>query len=296
MKQLKGNIVAILTPFDDDGRPSEKLMEALLEHVITGGIDGLFICGTTGLGPIMDIEERKMVAETYVTTTRRDLIKIVQVGSASVQDALNLAKHADSIGADAIAAFPPLYYRFSYAEILNFYRLTSKGTSLPLVLYNIPQFTNVNLTPTFVREVRETLENCRGIKDSSSNLGQMIETKLLCGEGFSVLNGGEDLVLPSLVHGLDGTITGITNAFPSLVGEVKTCYGSGDLKRATMLQEAIVRITRTISQNYIPALYAVLKDMGIDVGRPKPPMAELPYDVRSAILEEVRRVVQAISR
>ncbi|HIQ30480.1 MAG TPA: dihydrodipicolinate synthase family protein, partial [Candidatus Caldiarchaeum subterraneum] len=215
MNKPSGLITAIITPFNENQQLDEKGIESVLEHVLAGGVDGLFILGTTGLGPALSVEERMRVAEVMVTTVGKRCFKIVHVGGLNYSDTIKLAKHASTIGADAVAALTPFYYRLAAKEITGYYKHIEESTELPLLIYNIPQNTGYNITPEVTFEVVKGNNRVVGMKDSSGDLSQLIAVKrMLSHTGFSVLNGRDGLVLPSLASGLDGSVTAFSNVIP----------------------------------------------------------------------------------
>ncbi len=290
MRKIGGVITATLTPFSDDGRPNEKAIGSLLDYILAGGIDGLYILGTTGLGPLMSVEERKLVAEAMVTTAGKRVMRIIHIGGLVVQDILSLARHAEQIGADAVACLTPFYYHLDTKALEEFYAKIAEATTLPILLYNIPQNTGYNIRPATIAAIVERVPSVAGIKDSSGILAQLMETQNLLGDNFAVLNGSDKLVLPTLAAGLAGSVTALSNIAPKLVKDIDNAYRQGDLSKAQQNQRNVAQLANTLGEKLIPALYTILNNKGINVGKPKPPLTPLTKQEEQEILQKTSKI------
>ena len=291
MKRPSGVLTAIITPFKDGRKIDGKRIENVLEHVLRGGVDGLFILGTTGLGPMLGFEERKLVAETVVTTTSARAFKVVHVGGLNMEDVIRLAEHAASVGADAVAALTPFYYKLPPSGVVDYYRELERSTSLPILIYNIPQNTGYNITPAVTAEVVENTERVVGMKDSSGDLSQLITAKnTLTNHEFAVLNGSDSLVLSALASGLDGSVTALSNVIPAVVKSIDEAFRNNDPAKALESQQKVWKLGRAMQHNLIPLIYAVLNNMGVDVGFPPRPLKPAPKEEAERIIKLLREL------
>lgn len=289
MIKPSGVITAIITPFSEKQQVDEKGIESVVEHVLSGGVDGLFILGTTGMGPTLSVEERMKVAEVVVTTVGKQCFKIIHVGGLNPTDVMKLAEHASTIGADAVAALTPFYYRLTTRELVSYYKQLEQSTNLPVLIYNIPQNTGYNITPSVTFEVVKENSRVIGMKDSSGDLSQLIATKnLLAGYGFAVLNGSDELVLPSLAVGLDGSVTALSNVIPREIKEIDTAYKNGNLRRAFELQRKVWKLLEITKHNLIPVIHAILNGLGVRAGIPHKPLNPISEAEAHNILQQFK--------
>jgi len=274
-KLIGGLVTALLTPFDRKGGIDRKALSELVRFQIERGSDGLYPCGTTGLGPLLRVEERKQVAETVVREASGKVPVVVQVGSADTHSTIELAMHAESIGADAVASLTPYYYTPGENAIIKHFGAVAKSVGIPLVAYNIPQFTGNNLQPSAVSLMAKA-GTIVGVKDSSRDFLHLQEILEAVPERFTVMNGTEEYGLFALMAGADGLVSGGANAFPEAMKEVVSAQGKGDYDKALAAHRTIIEIKDAVSAGPIPAYYEVLRERGIDCGSPRPPL--LPLD------------------
>ena len=286
MSRASGIIPAMVTPFKDN-HPNEKGIERLVEHISKGGVDGLFILGTAGLWALQSMEERKLVAECTVTTTGKRMYKIVHVGGLVLKDVISLAKHAESVGADAVAVITPFYHHLTEEELINYYREISESVSIPIVLYNIPQFTGYNLKPTTLARLVENVPSIGGIKDSGMSMSQLMEAHYI-----SILNGVDTFILHSVATGLAGSVVALANITPKLLKELERKAREGKMEEAREMQRRVTEALNIIfANNLIPALYAVTNEFGIDVGEPKKPIKPLSREKSREIADRIKKLL-----
>ncbi|MDA4125318.1 MAG: 4-hydroxy-tetrahydrodipicolinate synthase [Thaumarchaeota archaeon] len=278
-KKVGGLVTALLTPFDQNGGVDGRALARLVRFQIDKGVDGLYPCGTTGLGPMLNVDERKQVAETVVKEASGKVPVIVQVGSADTASTVALAKHAERIGADAVASLTPYYYKPGENATVKHFEAISRSIGIPLFAYNIPQFTGNNLRPSVVSSMAKT-GTISGIKDSSRDFLQLQEIIESVPEGFTVMNGTEEYALFALMIGAAGLVSGGANAFPEAMKALVVAQREGDYQAALAAHWVLLKIKDATSAGPIPAYYEVLRKRGIDCGSPRPPI--LPLDVSAA--------------
>ena len=216
MFKLRGVIPPMITPFDKRGDLNladlTRLVEFLSQHV-----QGLFICGSYGSGPMMSIEERKRVAETTVKAAAGKLTVVVQTGTTNTRDTLELSQHAKEIGCDAVAAVGPYYYTHGEEDLLYFYSdiIQAVGSDFPVYIYHNPKFQGYDISLSTMHKLKAV--GLYGIKDASfdiiSHAGYIRE---LAGDDFDVVLGTEAMWLSARALGCEAFIPGIGNAFPEL--------------------------------------------------------------------------------
>jgi N-acetylneuraminate lyase/4-hydroxy-tetrahydrodipicolinate synthase len=163
-KKIKGIIPPLTTPFTPEGAVYEEGLRTLLDFQISGGVHGLFICGTYGSGPIMSLDERKQVAEIVVNHVKNRVSVIAHVGTTSTSQSIELAKHASEIGADVVASVPPYYHHHDERSVKKYFDSLVQSVDIPVFVYNNPKTTGFTITPEFLEEL--AIIGIQGIKDS----------------------------------------------------------------------------------------------------------------------------------
>lgn len=285
-KEIRGLFTALLTPFDAKGNVNHKALAKLVKFQIRSGINGLYVCGTTGLGPLLRVEERKAVAMTVVQESSGSLPVVIQVGCPDTSSAVELAKHAEGLGADAVASLTPYYYKPGDAAIQKHFETIANSVDVPLFAYNIPQFTGNNLRPELVASLarRRTIA---GIKDSSRDVLQLLEILELVPEKFVVMNGTEEYGLYSLMMGGDGLVSGGANAVPELFSSLVSSFAGDDFKTAVGCQHSVLEFRDMVKASPIPAYYEFLRARGIDCGSPRPPFRPLGKEESGRLLKRM---------
>lgn len=273
-KEVKGIIPPLTTPFTVNGNVYEAGLRRLVEFQVKKGVHGLFICGTYGSGPIMTTEQRKKVHEIVVDQTKGRITVIAHVGTTSTAQSIELARHAEAVGADYVASVSPYYHRHDERAVVQYFRALAKAVDLPVYVYNNPKASGVTITPSFLHHLAEV--GIRGIKDSGFSFIELTHFMLALEDkpDFRFIVGTEALALPALLVGAKGCVSGLANAFPELMVKLWDVFQAGQYKEAARLQMQVNRARQIL---HIPtstnaACYAILKERGIDVGHPKLPI------------------------
>lgn len=288
---MHGIMPALLAPFDTHGEVSVSALHRLIQFLLNAGVNGFYVNGTTGEGLLLNTVERKLVLETALDAVHGRVPVIAHVGALSTREAADLATHAASVGAAAVAAIPPIYYGVDLASIKEHYRQIAKAASgLPVWLYHIPGTTGVNLTPDQFVELLQ-IEGVRGLKFSDHNYYNMRtileQAQGIVGQDFRAVNGSDELLLPALIMGAHGAVGSHYNVFAPHFLRLYHAYQSGDLAQAQTLQYEANRIIRALSSlPHIAALKEMLKRMGIECGTPRSPLRPL-NDVELRKLDDV---------
>jgi len=272
--KIGGLFTAIITPFDRQGRVDSDCLAELVEFQVSKGVDGIYPCGSTGLGPMLSLAERKHVSETVVNAARGKARVVVQVGCADTASAVELAKHAEKAGADAVASLTPFYYKPGDKAIFKHFESVAAAVGIPLLAYNIPQFTGNNLLPATVALMARD-GTIQGIKDSSQNLLQLEDLIRAVPEGFVVMNGTEEYGLFAIMAGADGLVSGGASALPELFASMVAAERKGDHRSAIAAQRTVLKVKDLAKPSPIAAYYAILRERGIDCGAPRAPFLPL---------------------
>ncbi|MCS7120778.1 MAG: 4-hydroxy-tetrahydrodipicolinate synthase [Nitrososphaerota archaeon] len=282
-QEFRGVFTALVTPFNIKGEVDEEGLREVTRFQIENGVNGLFVCGSTGEGPLMATDQRKFVAERVIDEVSNRITVIVHVGSTNTEEAVKLAKHAEDVGADAVGAITPYYYKPDLEGLYDYYRLISESVEIPVFIYNMPTVTGFNVTPDMVAKIC-TLPNVIGIKDSGRNLIQVREIIETVPRKIVVINGSDNLAFPALMIGAYGQISGNANAAPELFVELYRHFRNGDYAKALEFQEKINRLIR-VFEGFPPIapIKAAMELRGIRAGLPKSPLRPLRPEETEAL-------------
>lgn len=286
VEKFKGIYPAVITPFTKEGSVDEDKLRGYIAYLMEK-VDGLFVCGSYGSGPIMTMDERKKVAEVTLEVAKGKVPVIMHIGCSDTASTIELAKHAEEHGADAVAAVTPFYYRHLTDVIKEHYRALVNAVQIPVIVYNNPKYSNFNVSADLLAELADI--GVQGIKDSSADIALFYEYMAkVTKPDFLFLIGSQTHLVPSVVGGAHGCVSGLSNAFPEFIKDIYEKCVAGDFKAAVALQKK-ANLLRKVTGSGIPVpfYHAVLPMLGVDIGYPKKPFLPLPE-------EEVQRIKKAL--
>lgn len=273
---FQGSLVALVTPFRD-GRVDEAKLKALVEFHIKNGTDALVPCGTTGESPTLSHEEHKRVIDIVIEQAAGRVPVVAGTGSNSTAEAIDLTAHAKKAGADAVLMVNPYYNKPTQKGLIEHYKAIMDAVDIPIILYNIPGRTGINMLPETVAALAE-YPNIIGIKEASGNLEQMTQIIVLCGDKITVVSGDDTLTLPLMAVGGRGVISVVANIVPRDVVEMTHAALNGDWKRARDLHLKLFPLCQAMfyETNPIPVKTAMglLGMITPELRLPLSPMAE----------------------
>ncbi len=279
-KSFQGSIVAMVTPFRD-GKVDEAKIRELVEFHVTNGTHAIVPCGTTGESPTLNHEEHKKVVEVTIQAVAGRVPVVAGTGSNSTAEAIELTAHAKKAGADGVLMVCPYYNKPTQKGLIAHYKAVAQVVDIPIILYNIPGRTGVNMLPETVATLAE-LPNIVGIKEASGSLEQMTEVIHLCGDRLTVVSGDDTLTLPLMAVGGKGVISVIANILPKDSAEMTNAALNGDWKRAKELHLRMFPLLKAMfyETNPIPVKTAMqlLGRLNGELRLPLAPMSEANRD------------------
>lgn len=286
---FKGCGTAIITPFTENG-VNLKEFEKLIENQIENKIDALIVCGTTGESSTMTLEERKETIKFAVEAVHKRVPVIVGTGSNCTKSVIEMTKFAESVGADGALIVTPYYNKTTQEGLIAHYKAIAKETNLPIILYNVPSRTGVNILPKTCQELSK-LKNIVAIKEASGNLSQVTEIANLCGDELNIYSGNDDQILPVLSVGGIGVISVLSNIMPEFTHTMVEDFLDGNLQKAKKAQiRAIPLIKALFSEvNPIP-VKAALNLLGYDCGMPRMPLLEMSKQNQEILKKEMDKM------
>lgn len=272
-EKFKGVAVALNSLYDENDNINKEAVKALVRKYKELGVNGIYACGSTGEGFLLSTEERKQLAEAVKEITGDEMYLIVHVGSASTKESIELAKHAESIGADAISAVPSVYYRLPEESIALHWNTITEAVDLPFIIYNIPQLTGYDLSYNLFKRMCNN-EKVIGIKNSSDSTCQIERFSQLGGKDFVVFNGPDEQFLAGRLMGAKAGIGGTYGTMPELFVHLNKLIECRDIENAKIWQNRINDCIFDLLS--CPSLYGASKAVmslrfGIDCGKPRLP-------------------------
>lgn len=276
--KVKGILPAMLTPFTRGGAKVDYDKAAeFAEYLVKKGADGLFVCGTTGEGQLLSVEERKNIAKLAVDTVGKRASIVVQTGFIDTATTIELTRHAESIGASAASVCAPFFYGYDEEALLQHYRKVAQSApALPILLYNIPSCTHNPISVDLAIRLGERVKNIVGMKDSGGAIQYLKDVIRLAPKDFAVFNGTDEYAIAAYTCGAAGAVSGPSNVVPELQLGIFAAVQKGDMKKARRLQDQLDSWCGVLKYGRMLAYFKeALRVQGMDLGAVRPPQREL---------------------
>lgn len=272
---LRGCYVAIVTPFSEKGAVHEKALRSHIDFLIGKGVAGIVPCGTTGESATLSWEEHNHVVDVALEQAKGRIQVIAGAGSNNTAESLAAARHACERGADAILCITPYYNRPTQEGLYLHYRAIATQVDIPIVVYNVPSRTGVNILPETLERLCE-FKNIIAVKEASGSILQISEIHRRCGERLTILSGDDPLTLPILACGGKGVISVVANIAPEKPIEMISAFFAKNLTAALSLHETLLPLSQAmfIETNPIPVKTA-MNLLGMNAGPFRLPLAPM---------------------
>lgn len=282
---FQGSIPALVTPFTDDGAVDEASFAAHVEWQISEGSTGLVPVGTTGESPTLSHAEHKRVVELCVDVAKKRVPVIAGAGSNNTVEAIELAQHAEAVGADALLVVTPYYNKPTQKGLFAHYKAIAEATSLPIIIYNIPGRSVIDMSPETMGALAKAHKNIVGVKDATGKIERVSEQRITCGADFVQLSGEDATALGFNAHGGVGCISVTANVAPRLCAEFQAATLAGDYAKALTYQDRLMPLHKAIflEPGLCGAKYALSRTRGMNRTVRLPLMATLEASTETAI-------------
>lgn len=276
MAIFEGAGVALITPFKDNGEVNYGKLEELIEEQIAQGTDSIIACGTTGEASTMSHEEHLDVIKYVCEVTKKRIPVIAGTGSNSTDTAVYLSQEAKKCGADGLLLVSPYYNKATQNGLKAHFKAVADVVKIPILLYNIPSRTGVNIGPDTIADLCLNVPNIVGVKEASGNFSAIAELMNLTDGNADVYSGNDDQIVPVLSLGGKGVISVLSNIAPAQTHEICEAYFNGDVKRSAKLQLSAIPLINALfcEVNPIP-VKAALNLMGKNAGPLRLPLTEM---------------------
>jgi len=254
---FKGSLVALITPMTEEGSLDEDAYARFIDWQITQGTEGIVPVGTTGESPTLSHDEHRRAVEIAVQVAAKRVPVIAGAGSNATAEAIGLAQHAERVGADGVMVVTPYYNKPSQDGLVLHYTAVADATALPLIIYNIPSRSVIDMTPETMGRLAQH-PRIVGVKDATANLARPLHTRRACGAGFTQLSGEDHTVLCFLAAGGDGCISVTANIAPRLVADMHAAWRAGRVAEAIDLQDRLLPLHDAMfcESSPVPAKFA----------------------------------------
>lgn len=282
--EIKGIITAMVTPFDENQKINETAARQLVDKLISQGVHGLFILGTNGEFHVLSDDEKVEFAKIVIDQAAHRVPVYVGAGACGTQETIKLALQMEAVGADALSVISPYFIAPTQQELADHYRKVAEAVNIPIIMYNIPKNTGINIEPETVKSLIG-VKNIAGIKDSSGNMENM-QGYIDAGKGsdFVVLVGSDSKILPALKIGAAGAIAGTSNVIAELDVSIYENYLKGNLEAAEQAQKDIDVLRGVLKLGTVPSVMKrAVTLLGINVGDARYPVSKLPAEADEQI-------------
>lgn len=297
LDKYKGIIPAFYACYDENGEISPERVQALTQYHIDKGVKGIYVNGSSGECIYQSVEDRKTVLENVMKVAKGKLTVIDHVACNNTKDSMELAVHAESLGVDAIAAIPPIYFRLPEYAIAEYWNdISAAAPNTDFIIYNIPQLAGVALTQNLFAEMRKN-PRVIGVKNSSMPVQDIQLFASAAGEDYIIFNGPDEQFISGRVIGAKGAIGGTYGAMPELFLKMDELVKSGDLTQACQIQYEVDAIIYKMCEAH-GNLYAVIKEIlrineKLDIGGVRKPLASLIAEDRPIIEGAAKMICDA---
>jgi 4-hydroxy-tetrahydrodipicolinate synthase len=290
-----GLMPAMVTPFDERGEIDLDATEAVVERFIEAGVDGISPLGSTGEASHLASEERKRFIEEVTRIVGGRVPLVVGVGAAGTREAIELARHAEGVGVDAVLIVSPFYWKVGEEALFRHFAAVAESVDIPVLVYNLPMLTGIDLSPSLIARIAAECPNVTGLKDTVTEyhhtVGVLREVKRVRAD-FTVLSGWEYLILPCLLAGADGSICAFANVAPELFVNLVHSARDGDLERAAELHRRVLSLVTLgrYSDPPISAIKLAMNKLGVPISPavrgPALPIPEEAHEKVESVLRE----------
>jgi len=287
-ERFKGTGVAVVTPFHDSGNIDFGSFEKIIDHIIAGGVNYIVVLGTTGESVTLSRDEKVAVLEFVVETVNKRIPVVAGLGGNNTQEVINTIRATSFDGIDAILSVCPYYNKPQQKGLYNHYKAIAGACPVPVILYNVPGRTSVNISTETTLKLAGDFSNIIGIKEASGNLLQCMDIIKEKPQGFLVISGDDALTLPLMALGADGVISVVANAFPREFSDMVNLCLKGKFGKARSLHFNLLKFTNALFMDGNPSgIKAAMEIISLCKSNVRLPLVKVNKNVHSIIAEQI---------
>jgi len=292
MAIFTGSGVAVVTPMKEGTKEVDfDVLGNVIENQIKGGTDSIIICGTTGESSTLSHEEHIETIKYCVNTVAKRVPVVAGTGSNSTKEAIYLSKSAEEVGADGLLLVTPYYNKATQQGLYEHFKTIAQEVKIPIILYNVPGRTGVNLLPATAAKLFHEVDNIVGIKEASGNVSCAAEIMNLTHGKMDLYSGNDDIVVPILSVGGKGVISVVSNVAPTYMHDMVISFLEGDIKKSATMQTALIPLCHALFSEVNPIpVKAAMNMQGFKVGPPRLPLTVMEEEKRKILRKELERM------
>jgi 4-hydroxy-tetrahydrodipicolinate synthase len=287
---FKGTGTALITPFKVDQSVDYDALKKIVKQQLDGGIDALIVIGTTGESPVIEFDEREKIISLVVKEVKGKIPVIVGTGTNNTKKVIELNKQAEDLKADGVLIVNPYYNKGTQESLAEHYKFISERTKLPIILYNVPSRTGMNILPETVVRIHNECKNVVAVKEASGNISQIAHLISIKPDSLSVLSGNDDQTLAIMASGGDGVISVFSNPYPAEMKKITDSILNNNLKLARELNNKYLSMMNALFVETSPApVKYVMSKIGLSENILRLPLVKATEKAERLLDEEMKK-------
>lgn len=286
---FKGCATAIVTPFDENNNINFDEFKKLVDFQIDNKVDSIVVCGTTGEASTLSKKEKEELIKYCVKVVNKRVPVIAGVGSNNTKAVIENEVYAEKVGVDGLLVVTPYYNKTTQKGLVEHYKIISENTNLPIILYNVPGRTGVDIHPDTYFELSK-IKNIVATKEASGDVSKVLKIRKMCGDNLNVYSGNDDQIVSILSLGGIGVISVLSNVIPEYTAEMVEKYLNGEIKKASKMQIEVAKLIEYLFKEVNPIpIKAALNMLGFSCGKPRLPLIECSEELKGKLRLEIDR-------
>ena len=286
---FKGCATAIVTPFDENDNINFDEFKKLVDFQINNKVNGIVVCGTTGEAATLSKEEKEELIKYCIKVVNKRVPVIVGVGSNNTKMVIENETYAEKVGADGLLVVTPYYNKTTQKGLIEHYKIIAENTDLPIILYNVPGRTGVDILPHTYLELSK-IKNIVATKEASGDISKVLKIRSLCKDDLNVYSGNDDQTVPILSLGGIGVISVLSNIMPKYTSEMVYKYLNGEIKDASNMQIEVSGLIESLFKEVNPIpIKEALNILGFNCEKPRLPLVECSKELKEKLKLEINK-------
>lgn len=287
---FKGVGTAIATPFDANDNINFDEFKRLVEFQIDNDVSSIIVCGTTGEASTLSQEEKQELIKYCVKVVKKRIPVIAGIGSNNTKFVLENEKNVEKSGVDGLLVVTPYYNKTTQEGLIEHYKLIASNTDLPIILYNVPGRTGVNILPDTYFELSK-IKNIVATKEANGDITSIIKTRYLCGDNLNIYSGNDDQIVPTLSVGGIGVISVLSNILPKYTSDMIKKYFNRNIEESGNMQIQVINLIKSLFKEVNPIpVKAALNILGYDLGKPRLPLIECSEELKKELKQNLDKI------
>ena len=288
---FKGVCTAIVTPFNEENEINFDEFKRLINFQIDNNVNGIVVCGTTGEASTLSCEEKEELIKYCVKVVNKKVPVIAGVGSNNTKLVIENAKYAKKLNVDSLLVVTPYYNKTTQDGIIEHYKKISENTNLPIILYNVPSRTGIDINPETYYELSK-IKNIVATKEANYDISKILKIRNLCKDNLNIYSGNDDQILPILSLGGLGVISVMSNIIPKYTVNIIRKYFDKDIKEAEKMQIKTANLIELLFREVNPIpIKEVLNIIGFEVGKPRMPLIKCSEELKKDLKSEIDKII-----